>query len=623
MNKALKKCISFAAAALGMCAAPSFLSAEPLWAADLQSMTAIHASDKLTVTPSGNVCYLQGNEAVTGKFSLEPNFLIGDVNNDKVVNAADAASLLEVAAALGSADNTAAAESFFEYADADENGEINASDAALILSYAAASGGDKTYPLGFSFYYADKNGILQTGRIDTASGETYIAGEDYKLMTGWVYFDGGIYLLDNEGVMQKNTWAVSLAGKRRWLGANGAVTMNSWADTDEGRCYLLADGTAADGMQTIGGDTFYFENNLLQTGWLTLENGVCYAGEDGALYQGMQSIDGDTYCFSASFAMLTGWVEQEAGSYYFGEDGKMQTGWLELDGASYYLSADGRKQTGLVTVDGYGYYLDENGIRQTGFQNISDAVCYFYPETGHMATGFVYLDAESAYYFGENGIMATGWQTVSGDSYYFGEDGVMTTGIVNIDGVIYQFDETGICLGEYVGSLSDTDIMLNTANRSEMKRSITVYDQQKGTGKELVDFTFKLSDADIAIIEQFAAENFPANATLAEKLYITHQWIHYNVDYAYAGAKWNEIVNLSYVDAIFNHKKGQCVQYNGAMASVLAYYGFDVYMVKGWTKPGTQHFWTEVELNGHTYMVETGNSGKNGDWWQYFFKQMD
>ena len=47
-----------------------------------------------------------------------------------------------------------------------------------------------------------------------------------------------------------------------------------------------------------------------------------------------------------------------------------------------------------------------------------------------------------------------------------------------------------------------------------------------------------------------------------------------------------------------------CVQYNGAMAAVLAYYGFDVYMVKGWVYPETksgQHYWTEVMIDGKRY----------------------
>ena len=168
----------------------------------------------------------------------------------------------------------------------------------------------------------------------------------------------------------------------------------------------------------------------------------------------------------------------------------------------------------------------------------------------------------------------------------------------------------------------DIDTLLNICPKSAPKREIIVYDRQSEE-EGAIDFTIHLTDEDYEIIEQFAAEHFPENATLAEKLYITHQWIHNNVDYAGTTEKWNAIVNLSYVDAIFNHKSGQCVQYNGAMASVLAYYGFDVYMVRGWTRPGNQHYWTEVMIAGKTYVVETGNGPKDGDWWQYFFKEWE
>ncbi|MBD5143923.1 MAG: hypothetical protein HDT22_10010, partial [Ruminococcus sp.] len=143
---------------------------------------------------------------------------------------------------------------------------------------------------------------------------------------------------------------------------------------------------------------------------------------------------------------------------------------------------------------------------------------------------------------------------------------------------------------------------------------------------ETIEFTIKLSDRDYEIIEEFASEHFTPDMTISECLYETWWWIHCNVDYAYVGDKWNEICNLSYPDAVFHHKLGQCVQYNGAMAAVLAYYGFDVYMVKGWTNPPkntTQHYWTEVMINDTRYYVETGNQGKNGDYWEYFFVDAD
>lgn len=623
-RKGFRSIASVMGMALTLCTAPALVNTEDLSAADLQNMNAVHAEDRLTITPSGEACYMQGDERKTGKFYLEPNFILGDVNNDMQVDAADAAEVLTASAELGG--GASVDEAFLIYADANEDGTMDASDATEILIYAARKGVDQNIlPLGAAYFYADENGVLQTGRIDdAATGESYYAGEDYKLLTGWAYVDGHAYYLNAEGVMQKNTWMQTESGTTCWLGADGALTVNSWADTPEGRCWLGVDGTPVDGLYVIANKGYYFENNLMQTGWLTIGEKTCYAGEDGALYRGIKTVDGNTYYFASGYEMARGWVKQTAGSYYFNENGIMLTGWQEIDGNTYYLAEDGIRQTGFTTVEDYTYYLGTDGILQTGFLNIDGADYYFYPETGHMATGFVYMNYEDVYYFGEDGRMATGWQTLGEDSYYFDENGIMATGFAVVDGVAYQFADDGVCQGEFAGDISDINVLLNlTAAGAEQKRSITVYDQQKGTGKELVDFTFTLKDSDIAIIEQFLAENTPANATVAEKLYLTHQWIHYNVDYAYAGEKWNEIVNLSYVDAIFNHRKGQCVQYNGAMALVLAYYGFDVYMVKGYTSPGVQHFWTEVEMNGHTYMVECGNSGKNGDWWQYFFDQMN
>jgi len=157
--------------------------------------------------------------------------------------------------------------------------------------------------------------------------------------------------------------------------------------------------------------------------------------------------------------------------------------------------------------------------------------------------------------------------------------------------------------------------MLNTTSRTPGITEIPVYDRKNGGGS--IEFTIHLKEDDYKILEKFASEHFTADMTLADKLLVTHQWIHYNVDYAYAGSKWDAIESLSYPDAIFNHKSGQCVQYNGAMAAMLCYFGYKAYVVKGVTSG--QHYWCECEIDGARYYVETGNHGKNGDSWQYFF----
>ncbi len=164
-----------------------------------------------------------------------------------------------------------------------------------------------------------------------------------------------------------------------------------------------------------------------------------------------------------------------------------------------------------------------------------------------------------------------------------------------------------------------TNALLNGVELNS-HRNITVYNRQ---GASTTSYETSLSDRDIEILEKFAAENFPAGSTREEQLWITMQWIHKNVNYAYVGELWNSIQGMSWTEAVFENKKGQCVQYNGAMAAMMAYLGYDVCMVQGFrgTWPGNywQHFWPEVNIDGTTYIMECGNYGKSGNWY-YFLK---
>ena len=514
MNRNLKRLLPVLTAALTLCTTPLAVGAEDAAAEGTTGTPAVpeftysnRAADELKTDADGNTYYLADGEKVTGKFGLTPDYLLGDVNADEVINASDAAVVLRVSAMVGagvepgeawstSLRTEAVVADCVHVGDVDGSGVVNASDAAGLLAYAANVGaGNNIHPLGFAYYYADSEGNLYTGRFtDPETGDVYYANEDHTIAVGWYVYNDNSYYANAEGVMQKDRWITVAGGRKRYLSENGSAVKQEWMDTEDG--------------------TYYF-------------------GEDGVAVTGITEIEGTMYMFSSSGVLLTGWQDRGGDRYYLGGNGEIRTGWVYIDG----------------------------------------------------------------------------------QEYYFQENGVMATGMIEIDGSYYIFDDDGILM-EYIDSdYVLLDDMLNNAEL-EPKDTITVYNRQQEP--ETVDFSFKISDEDVKIIEKFAAEHFPENSTLAEKLWITHQWIHYNVDYAYVGEKWDEIAGLSYVDAIFNHQKGQCVQYNGAMAAVLAYYGYDVYMVRGWTSPNVQHFWTEVRIGGHTYMVECGNYGKNGEWQDFF-----
>lgn len=154
------------------------------------------------------------------------------------------------------------------------------------------------------------------------------------------------------------------------------------------------------------------------------------------------------------------------------------------------------------------------------------------------------------------------------------------------------------------------------------KRSYKVYNTQGK--KSTLAWKQALSDNDIKILKKFAKKHFTEDMSREEVLKITLDWINRNVTYA-SGDLWYEISGMSYVEAIFTHKKGQCVQYNGAMAAMMAYLGYDVELIQGYRYSRTtgakwQHFWVEAEINGNTYVFETGNYGKDGTW-SYFCKK--
>lgn len=164
---------------------------------------------------------------------------------------------------------------------------------------------------------------------------------------------------------------------------------------------------------------------------------------------------------------------------------------------------------------------------------------------------------------------------------------------------------------------ADYNSYLNAAQRTP-HRDVIMYNCQ-GASTEVAS-VYTMTDADIALLQAFEYNQFSDGMTMADKLYTTLLWINRNVTYA-SGSLWNDIAGMSWVQAVFSEKKGQCIQFNGAMACLLAYYGFDSSMIQGyrgiWSSSYWSHFWCEVSIGGNVYIMETGNYGEDGNW--YYF----
>ena len=72
--------------------------------------------------------------------TTDPDFLLGDVDADKAVNANDATAILVAAARVGTGTDSGLSAEARAAADINNDGVINAKDANIILRYAAAVG---------------------------------------------------------------------------------------------------------------------------------------------------------------------------------------------------------------------------------------------------------------------------------------------------------------------------------------------------------------------------------------------------------------------------------------------------------------------------------------------------
>ncbi|MCR4645243.1 MAG: hypothetical protein K5695_07525 [Oscillospiraceae bacterium] len=101
--------------------------------------------------------------------------MLGDLNNDGVVNASDAAKVLIAAASLGAGNESGLTEAQTICGDVNEDGILNASDAAQILIYAAYIGAGGTGSLNDFLHPSEKPasaGLWSIEPMETTPGET-------------------------------------------------------------------------------------------------------------------------------------------------------------------------------------------------------------------------------------------------------------------------------------------------------------------------------------------------------------------------------------------------------------------------------------------------------------------
>ena len=334
-------------------------------------------------------------------------------------------------------------------------------------------------------YYADENGVIQTGWVEEDGARMYY-GEDGKRLTGWQEIDGARYYLNPSPAIgekwineddEYNCYYFDKDGKMQtgWVSIDREIYEG---ETVVQKYYYGKDGKQVTGFATIGGKNYYLspslatgfftrydettgeeskyyadKNGVIQTGLVTVDEGIFFFDEDGKGVTGWQETDGKTYYFDPYWNQAyTGLNYIDENYYYFAEDGTMQTGFVTMpasDGKTtvkQYFGEDGKRLEGWLTLGEDTYYLTPNV--KTGLTGLYDETNkkinrYFFDEDGKMQTGLITADGYT-FFFGKDGKAVSGWQEAGEKWYYFSEYGNQAyTGLSYIDDHYYFFAEDG------------------------------------------------------------------------------------------------------------------------------------------------------------------------------------
>lgn len=124
---------------------------------------------------------------------------------------------------------------------------------------------------------------------------------------------------------------------------------------------------------------------------------------------------------------------------------------------------------------------------------------------------------------------------------------------------------------------------------------------------------YTITENDKKILQEFIDTHLSADMTVTDKLMYVSKWLNSNIEYATTSEEFSKL-SPSLAECGFVQKSGQCLQYNGAMAYMLAYMGFDsriIFIRKN--AYGYQHYTCEVVIGDKVFEMEVGNyGGKDG-----------
>ena len=328
-------------------------------------------------------------------------------------------------------------------------------------------------------YYYDKTGAQVLNRYYTTDGQNWRYFDAKGVMArGLVTMGGNQQFFDQNGYQVKGKIARAKDGKLRYFdkdSGNAAANRFAQGDNPSDWYYFGADGVAVTGLQKLGQQTLYFDQDGKQvkgkivtladksiryfdanSGEMAVgkfaegsKNEWYYFDQTGKAVTGLQKIGQQTLYFDQDGKQVKGKVVTLADKsirYFDANSGEMAVGKF-AEGAKnewYYFDQSGKAVTGLQKIGQQTLYFDQDGKQVKGkIVTLADkSIRYFDANSGEMvANKFVEGAKNEWYYFDQTGKAVTGLQQIGQQTLFFDQNGKQVKGkVVYVNGANRYFD---------------------------------------------------------------------------------------------------------------------------------------------------------------------------------------
>ena len=336
-----------------------------------------------------------------------------------------------------------------------------------VIEKAKFKGNELIYLNGNCYYYY----LNDAGYYYPYDGEYTVDGKSLYFIYGMLqtsdsdeiltdYQDDYLYAYNNKGEIVDKVKRVA-----------------GWNEIGNDWYYVSSEMNFVDGIYTVNGKEYYFENGRL----IKSSNGISvvssYRDENDKIVTYVIAYNSEGVVVEKKKAVANTWIQLRGKWYYYDKNLNEAEGIETINGVKYIfswgelLTASGNnidvitsyeqgkmllvaydkngivKETTVLTPKkltefiGNKYLYDRRYEPCTGWQEV-DGTKYHFDADGKMTTGWL-EENDSWYYLDKDGQKITGWLTLSGKKYYFDKEGKMVTGTVNVDGKDYTFNENG------------------------------------------------------------------------------------------------------------------------------------------------------------------------------------